>query len=51
MALFLGIELGQLLLPTRVPDQTDVYIATAGAVAGIIVIRLITKRPTSPYGR
>jgi glycopeptide antibiotics resistance protein len=40
-ALFTGIELGQLLVPTRVPDQTDIYIATAGAMAGLLAVRLI----------
>ena len=44
IALFLAIELGQLLLPTRVPDQTDIYIATAGAMAGAFAIRLIARR-------
>lgn len=46
-ALFAGVELGQLLVPSRVPDQTDVYIATAGAVAGLLAVRLVmaTRRP------
>lgn len=48
-ALFLAIELGQLLLPTRVPDQTDVYIALAGALSGMMAVRLVTgKVPQSP---
>ena len=32
---FLALELGQLLLPSRVPDQTDVYIGTLGAAMGV----------------
>ena len=43
-ALFLALELGQVLLPTRVPDQTDVYIGTAGAVIGMALVGLITRR-------
>jgi glycopeptide antibiotics resistance protein len=46
-ALFLGIELGQLLLPTRVPDQTDVYIGTAGAIVGLIAVRLVMRNGSS----
>lgn len=42
--LFLGIELGQLLLPTRVPDQTDVYIATVGALAGMLAVRVLSRK-------
>ena len=41
--LFLAIELGQLLVPSRVPDQTDVYIATAGAWAGLVAVRVILR--------
>ena len=35
--LFLGLELGQLMLPSRVPDQTDVYIGTLGATIGVVL--------------
>ena len=45
VSLFLLIEVGQLMLPTRVPDQTDVYIGTAGAVLGMIVARLVSRAP------
>lgn len=41
---FLTLELGQLMLPSRVPDQTDVYIGTLGAAMGVGVVRLITRR-------
>jgi glycopeptide antibiotics resistance protein len=44
---FLTIELGQLLLPTRFPDQTDVYIGTAGGLIGVLAVRLLT-RPNRP---
>jgi glycopeptide antibiotics resistance protein len=39
---FLVIELGQLLLPSRFPDQTDVYIGTAGGWLGMAAMRLLT---------
>lgn len=39
--LFTAIEVGQLALPSRVPDQTDIYIALAGAVAGIAAARSV----------
>jgi glycopeptide antibiotics resistance protein len=38
---FLAIELGQLLLPSRYPDQTDVYVGTAGACLGMVAARLL----------
>ena len=41
--IFLTIELGQLLLPTRVPDQTDVYIGTTGALLGVLAVQLLTR--------
>ena len=43
-ALFLGLELGQLMLPSRVPDQTDVYVGTLGAVIGVWLVALVTRR-------
>ncbi len=43
-SIFLGIELGQLLLPSRYPDQTDVYIGTAGAWIGMVAVRLLIAR-------
>ncbi len=42
--IFLVIELGQLLLPSRYPDQTDVYIGTAGAYLGMVAVRLLILR-------
>ena len=42
--IFLVIELGQLLLPSRYPDQTDVYIGTAGACIGMVAVRLLILR-------
>jgi glycopeptide antibiotics resistance protein len=41
---FLVIELGQLLLPSRYPDQTDVYIGTAGGWLGMVALRLLTAQ-------
>jgi|KBSMisStaDraftv2_1062788.scaffolds.fasta_scaffold21181_2 glycopeptide antibiotics resistance protein len=41
---FLVVELGQLLLPSRFPDQTDVYIGTAGACIGMVAVRLLFLR-------
>lgn len=43
-ALFLTLELGQLLLPSRVPDQTDVYIGTLGALFGVLLVTLVNRR-------
>jgi glycopeptide antibiotics resistance protein len=54
---FLIIELGQLLLPSRTPDQTDIYIGTLGAVVGMVAVRLLMRRlqaagdVTSPSSR
>jgi len=42
-ALFLGLELGQLMLPSRVPDQTDVYIGTLGALIGVLLVTLLNR--------
>jgi glycopeptide antibiotics resistance protein len=42
--IFLVIELGQLLLPSRYPDQTDVYIGTTGAWIGMVATRLLFLR-------
>jgi glycopeptide antibiotics resistance protein len=47
-AIFLAIELGQLLLPSRYPDQTDIYIGTLGAAAGVFLVRLLRRSPTAP---
>jgi VanZ family protein len=40
--LFLGVELGQVFVPSRVPDQTDVYIAVVGALTGAYLSRLLS---------
>ena len=45
--IFLVIELGQLLLPSRYPDQTDVYIGTAGACIGMVAVRLLIPRASN----
>ena len=41
--IFLVVEIGQLMLPTRIPDQTDIYIGVAGAVLGAGLIRLVSR--------
>lgn len=41
--IFLVIELGQLLLPSRFPDQTDVFIGTAGAIVGVGLVRVLSR--------
>lgn len=43
-AIFLVIELGQLLLQSRYPDQTDVYIGTVGGCLGMVAVRLLIPR-------
>jgi glycopeptide antibiotics resistance protein len=45
--IFLVVELGQVLLPTRVPDQTDIYIGIGGALVGVLFIRLVARRPAA----
>jgi glycopeptide antibiotics resistance protein len=43
-AMFFGaIEAGQVLLPSRYPDNTDVVLATCGMWAGLATIRLRTR--------
>jgi glycopeptide antibiotics resistance protein len=36
---FAVIEAGQLLLPSRVPDATDVYTGTVGTIVGLLIGR------------
>lgn len=43
-SVFLALELGQLLLPSRVPDQTDVYIGTLGALIGVLLVGVVNRR-------
>ncbi len=43
-ALFLALELGQLMLPSRVADQTDVYVGTLGAAIGVALIWLVNRQ-------
>jgi VanZ family protein len=57
VALFGAIELGQVFLPSRFPDLTDVLIGTAGVLAGGLVVRLLTggtshrkRRPADARG-
>ena len=46
--MFLALELGQLMLPSRVPDQTDVYIGTLGAAIGVGLAWVIPDRRSGP---
>ena len=48
--IFLAIEFGQLLVPSRVPDQTDVYIGIGAAMAGMAISRLLTRRRAGGAG-
>jgi len=42
-AIFVTVEAGQLMLRTRIPDQTDVYIGVGGALLGVALIRLVSR--------
>lgn len=44
----LGIELGQVLLPDKIPDTTDVLLESLGGIAGLVLVRLLTKAPGTP---
>ena len=47
IAVFLtAVEAGQVLLPTRYPDDSDIILAFVGVVAGLAMERLV--RPSSP---
>lgn len=41
--IFLAIELGQVLLPARYPDLTDVILGTGGAVTGIATAHIVIR--------
>jgi VanZ family protein len=45
VALFAVIEAGQLFLPSRIPDVTDVLTGVAGAFAGFAVGRWLSRTP------
>ena len=49
-AVFLVLELGQLMLPSRVPDQTDIYIGIAGASFGVWAVRVLRRVSESRPG-
>jgi glycopeptide antibiotics resistance protein len=42
-AVFVGIELGQVMLPGRFPDSTDVLLGVLGACAGIASVMLVAS--------
>jgi glycopeptide antibiotics resistance protein len=43
-AVFTGIELGQVLLPTRYPDVTDVLLGVTGALVGSGAVAALARR-------
>jgi glycopeptide antibiotics resistance protein len=47
----IGIELGQMFLPTRFPDVTDVLIGTIGVIAGESMGRAFAPGWVAPDGR
>lgn len=46
----LGIELGQVLLPDKIPDMTDWLLESLGGLAGFALARMLT-RPSPPMRR
>jgi glycopeptide antibiotics resistance protein len=48
-ALFAVIEVGQVFVPSRVPDNTDVVLAMFGTLAGIAIVRMV-RRPSARAG-
>jgi glycopeptide antibiotics resistance protein len=44
--LFTTIEIGQLFLPSRVPDSTDILLAVLGTFAGVLAVRLVAGAET-----
>lgn len=43
LALGAGVEIGQLFLPGKIPDITDVFLEAGGGVLGIVVARWLTR--------
>ena len=41
--LLAGIELGQVFVPSRVPDNTDILLGLAGTAIGIAAVRLVRR--------
>ena len=41
LAYFTIIEIGQVFLPSRVPDDTDILLGTVGSMVGLVAIRLV----------
>lgn len=48
-AVALGIEVGQVFLPTRVPDLTDVLLAELGVVAGLWLTSRVARATVHPH--
>jgi glycopeptide antibiotics resistance protein len=45
LATAIFVEIGQIFVPGRVPDPTDILLATAGGGAGLFIYRLAASRP------
>ena len=43
----LGIELGQVLLPSKYPDTTDWFLESLGGILGYLLFRLVWARLTT----
>jgi glycopeptide antibiotics resistance protein len=44
VATALGIELGQVLLPGKIPDATDWFLESLGGILGYVVFRMVSGR-------
>lgn len=47
----IGIELGQVFLPEKIPDSTDAFLEMLGGVAGYVVARVFFARARPKPGR
>jgi glycopeptide antibiotics resistance protein len=47
----LGIELGQVLLPSKYPDTTDWFLESLGGILGYVLLRIIRRRLSLPSRR
>ncbi len=50
----LGIELGQVIMPNKIPDSTDLFFETMGGVLGFYIMRFVyvrrkSKGPDNPF--
>lgn len=47
----IGVELGQVFLPEKIPDSTDAFLEMLGGVAGYVVVRVFLSRLRPKPGR